>query len=75
MSDYDKLDKFSEWWNSDKETESNPYREGSPAFWAWEGWMACRQDSVLFLEELAAKDKLSNYYLVAAKQIVERDIV
>jgi hypothetical protein len=35
------LDKeFNEWWNSDGIAEENSYCEGSPVFWAWEGWQA-----------------------------------
>jgi hypothetical protein len=29
---------FNDWWNKDLWTEDNPYVEGTPAFWAWEGW-------------------------------------
>jgi len=32
--------KFDKWWNKDLLTEDNPYVEGTPAFWAWEGWLA-----------------------------------
>jgi hypothetical protein len=31
---------FNKWWNKDLLTEDNPYVEGTPAFWAWEGWLA-----------------------------------
>jgi hypothetical protein len=31
---------FNNWWNKDLLTEDNPYVEGTPAFWAWEGWLA-----------------------------------
>jgi hypothetical protein len=31
---------FNDWWNKDLLTEDNPYVEGTPAFWAWEGWLA-----------------------------------
>ncbi len=31
---------FNKWWNSDGIAEENSYREGSPVFWAWEGWQA-----------------------------------
>jgi hypothetical protein len=31
---------FNTWWNQDLLTEDNPYVEGTPAFWAWEGWQA-----------------------------------
>ena len=29
---------FDDWWNDDLLTQTNPYREGSPIYWAWEGW-------------------------------------
>ena len=31
---------FNRWWNEDLLTEDNPFVDGTPAFWAWEGWCA-----------------------------------
>jgi hypothetical protein len=31
---------FNDWWNKDLLTEDNPFEEGTPAYWAWEGWSA-----------------------------------
>jgi hypothetical protein len=31
---------FNKWWDSEGIAEDNSYREGSPVFWAWEGWQA-----------------------------------
>ncbi len=31
---------FDNWWNKDLLTEDNPHVDGTPAFWAWEGWFA-----------------------------------
>ena len=31
---------FNEWWNEDLLTEDNPFVDGTPAYWAWEGWCA-----------------------------------
>ena len=31
---------FNNWWNEDLLTEDNPHVDGTPAFWAWEGWCA-----------------------------------
>ena len=31
---------FNDWWDKDLLTEDNPHVEGTPAFWAWEGWIA-----------------------------------
>lgn len=32
---------FDKWWNEDlKIGMNNPYRTGSPAYWAWAGWKA-----------------------------------
>ena len=33
-------DEFGDWWNGDYDSSKNPYREGSPAYWAWAGWEA-----------------------------------
>jgi len=34
------MNEFNEWWNNDLLTEDNPFVDGTPAFWAWEGWCA-----------------------------------
>jgi hypothetical protein len=31
---------FIKWWNEDLLAEDNPYVDGTPAYWAWEGWQA-----------------------------------
>jgi len=31
---------FNNWWDADRLTQTNPFREDSPAYWAWEGWQA-----------------------------------
>lgn len=31
---------FNRWWNDDALFADNPFNEDTPAFWAWEGWMA-----------------------------------
>ena len=31
---------FNEWWDEDLLTEDNPFVDGTPAYWAWEGWCA-----------------------------------
>ena len=33
-------EEFNKWWDNDLLTEENPYVNGTPAFWAWEGWCA-----------------------------------
>lgn len=33
-------DQFNEWWDADKLTQTNPYPDDSPVYWAWEGWHA-----------------------------------
>lgn len=32
--------KFNEWWDEGLDTKDNPFRKSSPAYWAWEGWLA-----------------------------------
>lgn len=34
------IKEFNTWWNEDLLTENNPYVDGTPAYWAWEGWCA-----------------------------------
>jgi hypothetical protein len=31
---------FNKWWDGDDMTAENPYTKDTPAFWAWEGWVA-----------------------------------
>lgn len=31
---------FNKWWNSDELIKDNPFSKDTPAFWAWEGWVA-----------------------------------
>ena len=31
---------FNDWWDADRLTQTNPFREDSAAYWAWEGWQA-----------------------------------
>ena len=34
-------EEFNKWWDEDDlMTEGNPYVDGTPAYWAWEGWCA-----------------------------------
>lgn len=33
-------EKFNKWWNGDNLTKDSLYRKNSPAYWAWEGWIA-----------------------------------
>lgn len=34
---------FDDWWDSDKpETQDNPYRPDSAAYWAYAGWVSGR---------------------------------
>jgi hypothetical protein len=34
---------FDEWWDSDVMPPSNPFAEGSAAYWAWAGWQAAQR--------------------------------
>jgi hypothetical protein len=31
---------FNDWWNGDVLSGHNPFGKDTPAFWAWEGWVA-----------------------------------
>jgi hypothetical protein len=33
-------EQFNDWWNGDDLTTDNPFKQDTPAFWAWEGWVA-----------------------------------
>ena len=33
-------EEFNKWWDNDLLTEDNPFVDGTPAYWAWEGWCA-----------------------------------
>jgi hypothetical protein len=34
---------FDEWWDGDVMPPSNPFAEGSAAYWAWAGWKAAQR--------------------------------
>lgn len=31
---------FAAWWNDDNLTYENQFKQDTPAYWAWEGWLA-----------------------------------
>ena len=31
---------FNDWWDGEVEHPENPFEKDTPAYWAWEGWMA-----------------------------------
>ncbi len=33
-------EQFNDWWNGNDLTIDNPFKQDTPAFWAWEGWVA-----------------------------------
>lgn len=37
---------FDRWWDSDYDDVSNPYKKGTPAYWAWAGWQAYDEQPV-----------------------------
>lgn len=34
---------FNRWWDADELTQTNPYAEDTPVWWAWEGWQAAQR--------------------------------
>ena len=45
---------FDNWWDEDELTQTNPYDEGSPVWWAWEGWLAATKRMQALLDEAYA---------------------
>ena len=37
---------FNRWWDADELTQTNPYTEDTPVWWAWEGWQAAQRARV-----------------------------
>ncbi len=37
-------DAFNEWWDSDYDDSTNPFKRNSPAYWAWSGWSAANKE-------------------------------
>jgi uncharacterized Zn finger protein (UPF0148 family) len=37
------IDEFNDWWDKDALTQTNPYSENTPVYWAWEGWLAAKR--------------------------------
>ncbi len=52
-------EEFNKWWDNDLLTENNPYVDGTPAFWAWEGWCAAvkaeKEACAKLVEEIEAR--------------------
>jgi hypothetical protein len=53
---------FNHWWDSDALTQMNPYSEDSPAFWAWEGWVAATKAAQEKLDEHGVGFDLGGYH-------------
>jgi len=34
---------FNQWWDDNDITQVNPFNDDTPAYWAWEGWIAGRK--------------------------------
>jgi hypothetical protein len=42
---------FDEWWDGDYDDLANPYHTGTPAYWAWAGWIAAQRPWVGLTDE------------------------
>jgi hypothetical protein len=50
---------FDDWWDRDDLiTEGNPYVDGTPAYWAWEGWCAGVEACAKVCDEHNARQNL-----------------
>ena len=47
---------FDNWWDSDLPLSNNPYREDSPVYWAWAGWVAGAKAEREACAEIAEKE-------------------
>jgi len=78
--------RFNEWWDSDSDSKvnsTNPFRNGSAAYWAWAGWQAAQRPWVGLTDEdvnressmIASKMKLAFHagMYVAQKILKERN--
>jgi len=36
-------EEFNRWWDADELTQTNPYADDTPVWWAWEGWQAAQR--------------------------------
>jgi hypothetical protein len=67
-------EEFNKWWDNDLLTEDNPYVDGTPAFWAWEGWCSAvkaeREACAKVCDEYSATGKIEEFdrgWLACAK--------
>jgi hypothetical protein len=60
---------FNDWWDKDLLTEDNPYEEGTPAYWAWEGWSAGVNAKREACEKLAGVEWADNGRCAAAIRV------
>ena len=65
---------FDEWWNSDNDESTNPFRLESGAYWAWAGWKAAlaqpAQEPVACVQDL---DEVKRKHLVYEKGMDWKD--
>jgi hypothetical protein len=61
---------FNDWWNVGVDGEDNPYNKDTPAYWAWEGWLAGRAAEREACAVIAFNAKT---YLEAAEAIRARE--
>ena len=72
---------FDRWWDSDYDDVSNPYKKGTPAYWAWAGWQAYDEQPVDVIHtpkpertETIELDLTDQELLVLFKLAHERDV-
>ncbi len=71
---------FNDWWDSDSMPPSNPFAEGSPAYWAWAGWQAAQRkwagltdDQLDEIAVIARRGNLHDLRIVIEAKLKERN--
>jgi hypothetical protein len=70
-------EEFNTWCDNDLLTQTNPYLDGTPVYWAWEGWQAgIRAERERIFQELLRMHENTkgthNYFLHAVGTIRAR---
>ena len=63
-------EEFNKWWSSDVLSEENPYWKDSPAYWAYEGWLAGVNSERETCAKIVEKAGVDGYGTIAAALLV-----
>ena len=64
---------FDEWWDGDYDDLANPYHTGTPAYWAWAGWVGRTDDQLDEIAVIARRGNLHDLRIAIEAKLKERN--